>query len=38
MLKKTKQNNHNNIKTKLPNIFNYLESLSPEAKDLIDEI
>ena len=23
---------------KSPNVFNYLESLSPEAKDLIDEI
>ena len=35
---KKKQNNNNNIKTKWPNVFNYWESLSPEAKDLIDEI
>ena len=38
MLNKTKQNNNNNIKTKSPNVFNYLESLNQEAKDLIDEI
>ena len=36
MLKKQQQNN--NIKTKSPNVFNYLKSLSQEAKDLIDEI
>ena len=35
MLKKQQQNN--NIKTKSPNVFNYLKSLSQEAKDLIDE-
>ena len=38
MLNKTKQNNNNNIKTKSPNVFNYLESVNQEAKDLIDEI
>ena len=36
MLKKQQQNN--NINTKSPNLFNYLKSLSQEAKDLIDEI
>ena len=36
MLKKQQQNN--NINTKSPNVFNYLKSLSQEAKDLIDEI
>ena len=35
MLKKQQQNN--NINTKSPNVFNYLKSLSQEAKDLIDE-
>ena len=34
--KKNQQNN--NIDTKPPNIFNYLKSLSQEAKDLMDEI
>ena len=34
---KIKQQN-NNIDTKPPNIFNYLKSLSQEAKDLVDEI
>ena len=36
MLKKQQQNN--NINTKSPNVFNYLKSLSQEAKDLMDEI
>ena len=34
---KIKQQN-NNIDTKPSNVFNYLKSLSPEAKDLMDEI
>ena len=34
--KKNQQNN--NIDTKPPNNFNYLKSLSQEAKDLMDEI
>ena len=34
--KKNQQNN--NIDTKPPNVFNYLKSLSQNAKDLIDEI
>ena len=34
--KKTQQNN--NIDTKLPNVFNYLKSLSQKAKDLMVEI
>ena len=34
--KKNQQNN--NIYTKPPNTFNYLKILSPEAKDLINEI
>ena len=34
---KIKQQN-NNIDTKPPNVFNYLKSLSTEAKDLMDEI
>ena len=33
---KIKQQN-NNIDTKPPNVFNYLKSLSQEAKDLMDE-
>ena len=36
MLKKT--SNKTTIQTKPPNVFNYLKSLSQEAKDLIDEI
>ena len=32
------KNNNNNIDTKPPNTFNYLKSLSQNAKDLIDEI
>ena len=36
-IKKEKQQN-NNIDTKPPNVFNYLKSLSQEAKDLMDEI
>ena len=34
---KIRQQN-NNIDTKPPNVFNYLKSLSPEVKDLINEI
>ena len=34
---KIKQQN-NNIDTKPPNVFNYLKSLSQEAKGLMDEI
>ena len=34
---KIKQQN-NNIDTKPPNVFNYLKSLSPEVKDLMNEI
>ena len=33
-----KQQQKNNIDTKLPNFFNYLKRLSQEAKDFIDEI
>ena len=33
-----KQQENNNIDAKPPNIFNYLKSLTQEAKDLIDEI
>ena len=35
---KDKKQQTNNIDTKPSNIFNYLKSLSPEAKDLMDEI
>ena len=35
---KIKNQQNNNIDTKPPNVFNYLKSLSPEAKDLRDEI
>ena len=35
---KDKKQQTNNIDTKPPNVFNYLKSLSQEAKDLIDEI
>ena len=35
---KDKKQQTNNIDTKPPNVFNYLKSLSPEAKDLMDEI
>ena len=35
---KDKKQQTNNIDTKPPNIFNYLKSLSQEAKDLMDEI
>ena len=35
---KIKKQQTNNIDTKPSNIFNYLKSLSPEAKDLMDEI
>ena len=35
---KIKKQQTNNIDTKPPNVFNYLKSLSPEAKDLMDEI
>ena len=33
-----KNQKNNNIDTKPPNVFNYLKSLNPEAKDLMDEI
>ena len=35
---KDKKQQTNNIDTKPPNVFNYLKSLSPEAKDLMNEI
>ena len=35
---KIKNQQNNNIDTKPPNVFNYLKSLSPEAKDLMDGI
>ena len=35
---KDKKQQTNNIDTKPSNIFNYLKSLSPEAKDLMNEI
>ena len=35
-IKKEKQQN-NNIDIKPPNVFNYLKSLSQEAKDLMDD-
>ena len=35
---KVKKQQTNNIGTKPSNIFNYFKSLSPEAKDLMDEI
>ena len=35
---KDKKQQTNNIDTKPPNVFNYLKSLSPEAKDLMDGI
>ena len=35
---KKKQKQNNNIDTKPPNVFDYLKSLSQEAKYLIDEI
>ena len=35
---KIKNQQNNDIGTKPPNVFNYLKSLSPEAKDLMDEI
>ena len=35
---KDKKEQTNNIDTKPSNIFNYLKSLNPEAKDLMDEI
>ena len=35
---KIKKQQTNNIDTKPPNVFNYLKSLSPEAKDLMNEI
>ena len=35
---KDKKQQTNNIVTKPPNVFNYLKSLSPEAKYLMDEI
>ena len=35
---KIKNQQNNNIGTKPPNVFNYLKSLSPEAKYLMDEI
>ena len=35
---KDKKQQSNNIDTKPSNFFNYLRSLSPEAKDLMDEI
>ena len=34
----TKKKQNNNIDTKPPNVFNYLKSLSQEAKGLMDEI
>ena len=36
--KDKKQKQNNNIDTKPPNVFDYLKSLSHEAKDLMDEI
>ena len=36
--KKNKKKNSNNIDTKSTNVFNYLKSLSQEAKDLMNEI
>ena len=33
-----KQQQNHKIDTKSPNVFNYLKSLSQEARDLIDEI
>ena len=38
MMIKIKKQQTNNIDTKPPNVFNYFKSLSPEAKDLMDEI
>ena len=35
---KKKQQQNNNIDTKLPKVFDYLKSLNQEAKDLMDEI
>ena len=35
---KDKKQQTNNINTKPPNVFNYLKSLSPKTKDLMDEI
>ena len=35
---KIKKKQNNNIDTKPPNVFDYLKSLSQEAKDLMDEI
>ena len=35
---KDKKQQTNNIDTKPPNVFNYLKSVSPKAKDLMDEI
>ena len=35
---KRKQQQNNNIESKLLNVFDYLKSLSQEAKDLMDEI
>ena len=35
---KVKKQQNNNINTKPPNVFNHLKSLSPEAKDLMNEI
>ena len=35
---KIKKHQTNNVDTKLPNVFNYLKSLSQEANDLMDEV
>ena len=35
---KDKKQQTNNTDTKPPSVFNYLKSLSPKAKDLMDEI
>ena len=37
-MKMKKNNDNNSIDTKLSNVFNYLKSLSQEARDLMDEI
>ena len=37
-MKMKKSNNNNSIDTKPSNVFNYLKSLSQEARDLMDEI
>ena len=38
MINKKKIQQNVNIDTKTPNVFDYLKSLSQEAKDLMDEI